>query len=225
MSPWNQFEPAIFETCEPTLEGWIAHPAEATSAIAYLVVAILLWRHFGYRDRTLFVRYLPFALGIIGLTSVLFHVSYTAIFQILDVASIPLFMGYLCAATVAHRQQIDLSRFPQLFWAITTISMLLVAANLALGFVVVIGQGCVIIWCWWTDPITRNNADARRAILLLVSGAMLLGLDHAAIGCVGGIGAHLIQPHSIWHLLSAASGFFFYRAERQLERNWHSRAL
>ena len=134
-------------------------------------------------------------------------------------------MGYICAATVAHRQQFDASMFPRLFCSITAISMLLVAANLALGFAVVIGQGCVIVWCWWTDPLTRSNADARRAILSLVSGAVLLGLDHAAIGCVRGIGAHLIQPHSIWHLLSAASGFFFYRAERQLERDWHRRAL
>ncbi|MEE3203522.1 MAG: hypothetical protein VX262_09560, partial [Acidobacteriota bacterium] len=221
MSPWKQFKPAIFETCEPTLDGWIAHPAEAASAIAYLLVATLLWHHFGYRDRRLFVRYLPFALGIIGLTSILFHISYAALFQLVDVAAIPLFMGYICAATVVHRQQADVTLFPRLFWSITTISVLLVALNLAVGFAVVIVQGCAIIWFWWTDPFTQKNTDARRAILLLVSGAMLLGIDHAAIGCVTGANAHLIQPHSIWHLLSAASGFFFYRAERQLEQRWY----
>ncbi len=224
MSPWKEFTPALFETCEPTLDGWIAHPAEATSALAYLAVAILLWRQFGYRDRTLFVRYLPPALGIIGVTSILFHVSYTALFQTVDVAAVPLFMGYICAATAVHRRQADMSTFPRLFWSITAISVLLVTANLAVGFAVVIVQGCAIIWFWWTDPLTRGNTDARRAILLLVFGAMLLGLDHAAIGCVSGANAHLVQPHSIWHLLSAASGYFFYRAESQLERDWNRSA-
>ena len=221
MSPWKEFTPAIFETCEPTLDGWIAHPAEAITAIAYLAVAILLWRQFGCRDRTLFVRYLPLALGIIGVTSILFHVSNTALFQVIDVAAIPLFMGYICAATVIHRRQTDVSNFLRLFWLIAIISVLLVTTNLAVGFAIVITQGCAIIWFWWTDPLTRENTDARRAILLLVFGAMLLGLDHAGIGCVSGTNAHLVQPHSVWHLLSAASSYFFYRAESQLERNWH----
>ena len=220
MSPWKEFTPAIFETCEPTLDGWIAHPAEAITAIAYLAVAILLWRQFKYRDRTLFVRYLPLALGIIGVTSILFHVSYTALFQVIDVAAIPLFMGYICAATVIHRRQADVSTFPWIFWFITVISVLLVTTNLAVGFAIVTSQGCAIIWLWWTKPPTRGNTDARRAILLLIFGAILLGLDHAAIGCVSGVNAHRIQPHSVWHLLSAASGYFFYRAESQLERNW-----
>ena len=220
MSPWKEFTPALFETCEPTLDGWIAHPAEATSALAYLVVAVLLWRQFGYRDRTLFVRYLPLALGIIGVTSILFHVSYTELFQVIDVAAIPLFMGYICAATIVHRRQLDVSTILRLFWFITVISVLLITTNLAVGFAIVITQGCAILWFWWTNPFTRENTDARRAILLLVFGAILLGLDHAAIGCVSGSNAHLVQPHSVWHLLSAASGYFFYRAESQLERNW-----
>jgi len=220
MSPWKEFTPALFETCEPTLDGWIAHPAEATSALAYLVVAVLLWRQFGYRDRTLFVRYLPLALGIIGVTSILFHVSYTELFQVIDVAAIPLFMGYICAATFVHRRQVDVSTFLRLFLFITVISVLLITTNLVVGFAIVITQGCAILWFWWTNPFTRENTDARRAILLLALGAILLGLDHAAIGCVRGANAHFVQPHSVWHLLSAASGYFFYRAESHLERNW-----
>tara|TARA_B100000686_G_C16659577_1_gene900154 strand:- start:760 stop:1260 length:501 start_codon:yes stop_codon:yes gene_type:complete len=160
------------------------------------------------------------ALGIIGVTSILFHVSYTELFQVIDVAAIPLFMGYICAATFVHCQQANVSTFLRLFWFITGISVLLVTTNLALGFASVITQGCVIIWFWWTKPFTRDNTDARRAILLLVFGAMLLGLDHAAIGCVSGANAHLVQPHSVWHLLSAASGYYFYRAESQLEKDW-----
>ena len=119
----------------------------------------------------------------------------------------------------------DVSTFLRLFWFITVISVLLITTNLVVGFAIVITQGCAILWFWWTNPFTRENTDARRAILLLALGAILLGLDHAAIGCVSGATAHFVQPHSVWHLLSAASGYFFYRAESQLERNWYRPVL
>lgn len=220
MPPWNQFAPATFETCEPTVRGWVAHPAETVSALAYVAVALFLWRHFGRVDRELPVRYLPATLATIGTASVLFHTSYVAVFQVIDIAVIPLFTGYLLAATFVHRRQIGVKAFPYLFWVFASIGTVLPWVDLTLGFIAVMFQGLIIVWFWWSHWTGGARPDARLGASLLVPGAIMLILDHAAVGCVTGAGAHTLQPHVAWHLLSAASAIFFYRAERRLERRW-----
>lgn len=220
MSPWQQFAPAIFETCEPTVRSWIAHPAETISALAYVAAALFLWRRFGRVDRALAVRYLPVTLVVIGTASLLFHASYAAVFQVVDIAAIPLFTGYMLAATVVHRRQVDVDVFPRLFWTFVSIGVAVPLVNLTLGFIVVVLQGLMVVWFWGRQWVGCARSDARLGLSLLLPGAVLLLLDHAAVGCVTGAGAHLLQPHVAWHLLSAASAVFFYRAERLLERQW-----
>ena len=220
MSSWNRFAPAIFETCEPTVGGWVAHPAEAISGLAYLTAALFLWQRFGRVDRDLPVRYLPTSLAAIGVASVLFHTSYAAVFQVIDIAAIPLFAGYILAATFVHRRQVDVEAFPRLFAVFAGIGAALPLVDLALGFVAVVFQSLVVVWFWRGRWVGRARPDAHLGISLLIPGTILLVLDHAAIGCVTGAGAHVLQPHVVWHLLSATSAVFFYRAERLLERRW-----
>ena len=101
--PWDCFQRAALETCEPDVAGWVVHPAETLSALAYLVVAFAVWRCSHHEDQQLPVRHLPGILIVVGLGSMLFHASFAAAFHALDLSAIFLFTGYMLAAMLIHR--------------------------------------------------------------------------------------------------------------------------
>jgi hypothetical protein len=48
--------------------------------------------------------------------------------------------------------------------------------------------------------------------------AAALWLDKGQVLCARGSLVHVVQPHSFWHVLSAASLLFLYRYEREVDR-------
>ena len=84
--PWGAFAPAIHTTCEPAVAGWIVHPAQAVSAIAYLVAAVRCWR---------LAPAIALRVALVGLIAVGFHVSGTAVMQRVDLAVVALLNGHL----------------------------------------------------------------------------------------------------------------------------------
>ena len=222
MEPWRWLEPAIYPTCEPTLNSWVAHPAETVSALSYLLGAIYLRQRFGNLDQKLPVRHLPTILFLVGTASVLFHVSNAAVFQLLDVATVALFTSYLLVATFIHRKLARPAQLPYLFLLFAGTGFAFPFIHISLGFGITILQGSLVCWFWW-----RGHRDGsaplsdRVAISLLLTGALFLAVDHAGIACVSGSATHIVQPHVVWHLLSATSAIYFYRAERLLEQHWH----
>jgi hypothetical protein len=221
MEPWHWLEPAIYPTCEPTLNAWVSHPAETVSALGYLLGAIYLRNHFGSFDRRLPVRHLPNILFLVGIASILFHVSNAAVFQALDVATVALFTSYILAATFIHQKFAPATQLPYLFLLFAGTAFVFPFIHISLGFGITVLQGCLVCWFWWRGR--RNDSPPpydRLAILLLLTGALFLAVDHAGIACVSGSAAHIVQPHVIWHVLSAISAIYFYRAERLLEQHW-----
>ena len=49
--PWGALPRATLDTCEPDVAGWIVHPAETVSALAYLGMALILWLRYRREDR------------------------------------------------------------------------------------------------------------------------------------------------------------------------------
>ena len=102
LTPWSGLARATIDTCEPDLAGWIVHPIETISTLAYLFVAARLWRSYDFRDRTLPARWLPVIVSLVGGASLLFHASFRAWFQVIDLATICLFTGYMLATASVH---------------------------------------------------------------------------------------------------------------------------
>ena len=219
-APWDALGRATLDTCEPDVAGWIVHPAETVSALAYVGVALTLWLRYRQVDRWLGVRFLPAIAGVIGAVSLFFHASFAAPFQTLDLAVIPLFTGYMLAASLVHRRRVEQRSFRRVFLTSAAVGVAAPQIHLGLGFAMVTAQAAAVLWLWRGPWIGDARTDARAATWLLLPGALLLALDHAGIGCLGDGLEHLVQPHAVWHLVSAASVWFFYRAERQLERRW-----
>ena len=214
--PWTRFPRATLGTCEPDVGGWIVHPIETISAVGYLVVAVWLWRQYGRMDQDLPVRYLPALLASAGLGSLLFHASYAAPFQALDLAALAPLTGFLLATALVRRYPTLEPRLYQVVAILAIGGALLPFIMLWLGFVGVgVQTGLVIVLAVAHDSPAEARVPLRRAVQLVLAGGALLTLDHAGIGCVGGTLAHIVQPHALWHLFSAAACFYFYRYERR----------
>ena len=219
--PWSAFERAAFDTCEPDVAGWLTHPGETVSALAYLIAAAVAWRI----SRPLAAgrpgRRLPAVLAVVGGAAVLFHASFAAVFQRLDLAAIPLLSGLLLASALVHGGRAAPGRGPALWAAFAGAGAVVPFVYTVLGYAVVTLQATSLLWLW--QQLARRTpairGDLRAVAWLLLPAAGLLGLGHAGIACMDAASgwAHALQPHIVWHLSSAAACVFVARVECALE--------
>lgn len=221
--PWSALERAAYDTCEPDLAGLLTHPGETLSGLAGLAAAVVVW-HAVHRLRAGGpARFLPPILALLAAASMLFHASFAALFQQLDLAAIPLFTSLLLAAALVHGGYAARDRWPALFALFAGGGAVLPFIATASGYAVVAAQSVALLWLWWRlargQPAIRP--DLYWTVGLLLPAAALLALGHAGIACVGAGSpwAHVVQPHIAWHLASAAACVFIARVELALERD------
>ena len=221
--PWRGFERAAFDTCEPDVTGLLTHPGETLSGLAGLVAAIVVWHALHRAPAAGPARFLPAILALLGAASMLFHASFAAVFQQLDLAAIPLFTGLLLATALVHRGYAARERWPALFALFAGGGAVLPFIATASGYAVVTAQAVALLWLWRelarTHPAIRD--DLRRTVQLLFPAAALLALGHAGVACVsaGSPWTHIVQPHIVWHLASATACVFIARIECMLDRD------
>ena len=219
--PWSGLERAAFDTCEPDVAGWLVHPGEAVSTLAYFVAAAIVWRETGPRAAGSPARRLPVILGLVGTAALLFHASFAALFQRLDLATIPLLTGLLLASALVHGGHAVRERSHMLWLAFAGGGAVAPFVLTWLGYAMVALQAASLLWLWRRlarrTPAIRG--DLRAVAVLLLPAAALLGLGHAGIACVaaGSAWAHVVQPHIVWHLASASACVYVGRVERALE--------
>jgi len=223
--PWSALERASFDTCEPDVAGWLTHPGETVSALGYFVAAAVIWRASRSLAAGSPARWLPAILCLVGTAALLFHASFAAVFQRLDLATIPLLTGLLLASALVRSGHAARQRRRALWLAFAGVGAVAPFALTALGYGVVTLQVVSLLWLW-RDLARRIPAirdDLRAATALLLPAAALLGLGHAGIACVGAgsAWAHVAQPHIAWHLASAGACVFVARLERTLESAGH----
>jgi len=227
-TPWDAFSRTWLHTCEPDHAGWILHPLETASSFAYVVVALAIWRDVRKKNLDLNAWILAPILGSIGVASALFHASLRTPFHIVDLAAVGPLTAYFVAAVLIHRGRVTPSSQWRVAAPLAVIGTAAPIVHLGLGFVTIAAQGVVVLCLW---PRARNRQrpntkavgkDMPRAARYLLPGVLLLALDHGGIGCVRGTFAHVVQPHAVWHVLSAMSLWYLYRAERGLESGWDS---
>ncbi len=220
--PWGALERAAYDTCEPDAAGLLTHPGETLSALAGLAAAVVVRRQLHRRPAAGPARYVPAALALLSAASLLFHATFAAVFQRLDLAAIPLFTGLLLAAALVHRGSLPRARWPAAFALFAGVGAAAPFVATAAGYAVVTAQAAALLWLWRglarTHPLIR--ADLRWTAGLLLPAAALLALGHAGVACVpaGSPWAHVAQPHVAWHLAAAAAAVFMARIERVLER-------
>ena len=216
--PWGGFARADDVGCEPDLCAWIVHPAETWSNLAFFVVAAFLLVRYGRADRTLPVAWLPWIIVAIGVGSSAFHASMVHWLHVADVAAIFLLTGFLLAAYLQNAGLVGSSWFAGSFLALVAAGAAVAFADPHLGFLAITAQGAAVLWLGWRLPTRGPSRVLIGAIVLNQVAAVALWLDKGQLVCTRGPLAHVVQPHSLWHVLAALSLLFLYRYERQVER-------
>jgi len=215
--PWGIFARAQDVTCETDLCAWIVHPAETWSNLAFFAVAAALVVRYGRVDRGLLIAWFPWIVVAIGLGSFMFHASMVHWLHVADVAAIFLFTGFLLASYLQHAGFIDPRRFGAWFLALVSGGAVLAFVDPRLGGFGIAAQGIAVLWLALRVPVRGPGRDLVAAIALNQVAAVAFWLDQGQVACVRGALAHVVQPHSFWHILSALSLVFFYRYERVIE--------
>ena len=222
--PWSAFAPAVHTTCEPAVTGWIVHPAETVSALAYLLAAILARR---------LAPAIAARIALAGAMAVGFHTTGTDFMQRLDLAAVILLNGHLLVwalirsgqgaaergRAAKHRRVAERGRAMEV--AIAAVPAVAGFLFSWLGYLIAAAEAFIALALWQrlarTTPAVRN--DVRWIAGLVLPGGILLGLGHLGIGCVTGAAAHIVQPHVIWHVASAAACVVICRMDRTLRQS------
>lgn len=128
-----------------------------------------------------------------------------------DVVAIFLFTGFLLAANLQHAGLVDPSQFLACFLAFVAGGAILAFVDPRLGWIGIAAQGAGILWLAWRLPTRGQRRDLAAALALNQAAAVALWLDKGQVACTRGVLAHLVQPHSFWHVLSALSLLYVYR--------------
>ena len=210
--------PPNVDWCERELCAWVTNPANTWSNLAYFAFAmsmVLLSSRHGARELRLFGP----ASFVSGAFSLIYHASYTFLFQFFDFVGMFVFLFVPITLNAIRLGQISSER-QVWFYIISVVAMSgLVPLGYFSGFPIqaivfvlilaLIGQEVAINRRGIESPDYRYYGVA---IGLISAAAVFSALDVSRVFCDPD--NHWIQGHAIWHVLSAASVFalfLFYR--------------
>ena len=201
--PWGGWAPPDIQHCEENLCAWVAAPADSWSNLAYLVVGFALIRRAPPGPARIFG---PISL-FVGLSSFIFHASFTAAFQALDYAAMfALFLSML-ALSAWRAGLLREAALARSVWGGTGLCLLLFAAlrKAALPvqpMILVLAAGVLLSELWlWRRARAASYKWLGAAIALAASGFALWLGDYTRVLC--NPADHLWQGHAAWHLLTA----------------------
>lgn len=215
-SPWASWARPDIRHCEANGAGWIAAPTDTWSNLAYFAAAAWLWSR---RDEPA-ARALAAITFAIGLTSFLFHASYTFAFQVFDYGGMFLYSAWILSLGLRRLSLLSGPQARIFFPGLAAASTAAVALFHSWGVPVqplfgvqAIAAAAVEAWLW----LKGNERDVSRKTLLATmalaaAGFVFWNMDHADWFCRPD--DHILQGHAIWHLLTAASfapAFLYYK--------------
>jgi len=210
--------------CEHVRDGWVRQPANAWSNLGFVFVGLLVAqrpapppagapRHFvAIRDDTSYRLAFAVMAASVGLGSWLYHSSLTFVGQWFDVMAMYLLPTFVALYNLVRAGRLRIGGFLGAF----------VAINALLGWLLVVAPparrylfGVTIVALVVSELWARRRLPARPDIRWLQASAALLALAFLiwTADLRGWICAphSLVQGHSAWHLLCAASTWALYR--------------
>lgn len=82
--PWSSWARPNIKWCEKLSCGYIVTPVNAWSNLFYVFVALLMLSSLSTKQKKTFLMFFPLAAVWVGLSSFLFHATYTLAFQLAD---------------------------------------------------------------------------------------------------------------------------------------------
>lgn len=209
---WSDFSPQYYRYCESQLCGWLQQPANTWSNVGYLIAAILIFRS---DKKTLERQFFFWSTFILFIGSTLFHMSGAHFGKMIDVgAMLALSMG-ICALSIERYFYWDRRRTQILFLSGLTVSLVFLyifdIGNIPFSIELLIA-GILEI-----KMIREGRGKLIPRIFFLAlfiefCAVVVLLLDLTRTWCDPN--NHIINGHAVWHLLSAAAIYTFFRAQK-----------
>jgi len=94
--PWSSLQPATMKFCEENLCSWVTQPANAFSSLIYIILGIFLLFYYK-KEKNKALRIIPIVSILIGISSFLYHASFSFFLQVFDLASMFLISSFIIA--------------------------------------------------------------------------------------------------------------------------------
>jgi hypothetical protein len=221
--PWGGWTPPNVDWCEEQLCSWVVNPADTWSNLAYILLGIwmllatrraLARGHSMQPGTELFG---PCAI-VVGIFSFAYHASYTYFLQFFDFVGMFLFCFAVISAAALRLEWIAPRRALHFCVAGTIVFSALVPIvsetalpiqALVAGLIALILLQEALLWRRESDdsPVDRRLFWVAMALLGLAALASLADVTRSVCDPSN----HILQGHSLWHLLSAASLYALYR--------------
>lgn len=201
--------------CESQLCSWVVEPANTWSNLAYVIAGLALW-WLGARRREPILRLFGIAEIVVGVSSFVYHMSFTGVLQVFDFFGMYVFTQLLIGLNLVRLGWLSRERF----WPVYGASVLgLTALTVALRFTPFPIQGIVFVLIlgivateWMQAP--APGLDRRLFVAALATLTVAAGFSAADVtGAFCDPDDHFVQGHAIWHVLGAISlvlAAFFY---------------
>ena len=204
-SIYSTFVKPTVKFCEFDLNGWIAQPANSTSAILIIIAGIIILT----RKKHLFSAWLGWTVIIAGLASFVYHATMSGIGQLIDYGSLFLLASVLVVIALRYCK---INRYYQVvILFIGTIAPLLLTIivktlkGISIG--VLFFSLLLIIAIVIEIYFGLKNKNSLRLFLLsflvFFIGYVFWLLDHKLIMCTSY--SHYINGHAIWHITNAVA--------------------
>lgn len=222
--PWADWARPNVKWCEDNLCAWITAPANTYSNLLYIVLGFKMIAEARRQQSATLMMFGPASI-LTGVSSLIFHASYTYVGQVFD------FFGMFCfehLAIVVNMRRlgwIDKSSQSAVYWSLVLASTSLVPVLGSMDIPYQLLVLLIILLICASEIYLRFLSGRKGAhcvakyemyllsLALLLAGATCSALDAARIWCDPK--NHIINGHSMWHLLTAASLYFFFQFYKQ----------
>ena len=218
MCSWNGMDMATMHFCEELVCGsWLVQPANAISSLSFCLVSFYLLSVI--KNKKSIYLLFPISSFLVGITSFLYHASWTFFFQVFDVSSMYMLSCLLLSFNLWRLKIIQEKTIPLAYAALVIGS--------ALSMVIIKGQWGEILFALEvialilmeirlsrTQEGTRYN-DFVKAFVIFAVAFGIWGLDVKEVVCLKD--NHVLQGHAVWHILDSLCFIFLYRFYKQFK--------
>ncbi len=232
--PWSTWARPNLKWCEDNLCAWVTTPANSWSNVSYVLGAALMWARLGGSGgrggarRRPALRLFPPASLVVGLTSFLYHASYTWFFQLFDFVGMFFFccvsttlnarrLGQIDAAAVHRVYLVSVALCSMLFLVVGWVGLPVQLIVLSL-VLLTLGQEAALFF----GPAYRRHPKLRPRYRHFVSGMVLLVVafacsvaDATRLWC--NPANHVVNGHAAWHVLTALVLYLLFLFHEQFD--------
>lgn len=225
MNFYQNLTPPTIKFCEENVNSWVMQPANAWSNLPMFLVGIFLL-YITRKSQNILIRSLPWIMILIGLFSFIYHASFTFMGQILDLSSMFLLSSYLL---IFNLKRLSPQKYKQkaLVYLLIGLSIISVAfvyffrtiGGFNIGIPIFVLQILTVIILEYRIRKLPAEYDLKfffLAIATIALGQIVWWLDFSRVWCNQSY-FHLINGHSLWHILSAVCFIFLYLFYKQFE--------